>query len=76
MIEVRNLIIDCNENAKWLLDLWNSFAGGNQEYVNAPDDDTILEDTHRYIQTFHNFTKVQIYSGILAIKISYRIFLK
>lgn len=49
MIEVRNLIIDCNENAKWLLDLWNSFAGGNQEYVNAPDDDTILEDTHRYI---------------------------
>lgn len=38
-----------------ILGLWNSVAEEIKEYANAPDDDTTLEDTYRYIQTFHNF---------------------
>lgn len=38
-----------------ILGLWNSVAEEIKEYANAPDDDTTLEDTYQYIQTFHNF---------------------
>ncbi len=38
-----------------ILGLWNSIAGEIREYANAPDDDTTLEDTQQYIQTFHDF---------------------
>lgn len=38
-----------------ILGLWNSIAEEIKEYANAPDDDTTLDDTHQYIQTFHNF---------------------
>ena len=38
-----------------ILGLWNSIADEIKEYANAPDDDTTLEDTQQYIQTFHDF---------------------
>lgn len=38
-----------------ILGLWNSIADEIKEYANAPEDDTTLTDTQRYIQTFHNF---------------------
>ncbi|WP_338546576.1 hypothetical protein V1225_12005 [Emergencia sp. JLR.KK010] len=38
-----------------ILGLWNSIADEIREYANAPDDDTTLEDTQQYIQTFHDF---------------------
>lgn len=38
-----------------ILGLWNSIADEIRKYANAPDDDTTLEDTQQYIQTFHDF---------------------
>lgn len=38
-----------------ILGLWNSIADEIKEYANAPEDDTTLNDSQRYIQTFHNF---------------------
>jgi len=38
-----------------ILGLWNSIANEVEKYSNAPDDDTTLDDTLKYIQTFHNF---------------------
>lgn len=38
-----------------IVGLWNSIADEIKEYANAPEDDTTLNDSQRYIQTFHNF---------------------
>lgn len=38
-----------------ILGLWNSIADEIKEYANAPEDDTTLNDSQQYIQTFHNF---------------------
>lgn len=38
-----------------ILGLWNSIADEIKEYANASEDDTTLNDSQRYIQTFHNF---------------------
>ena len=38
-----------------ILGLWNSIADEIKEYATAPEDDTTLNDSQRYIQTFHNF---------------------
>lgn len=37
-----------------ILGLWNSIVNEIKEYSNAPEDDTTIEDTFQYIQTFHN----------------------
>lgn len=38
-----------------ILGLWNSIEAEIREYANAPDDDTTVDDSKQYIQTFHNF---------------------
>lgn len=38
-----------------ILGLWNSIADEITEYADAPEDDTTLDDSQRYIETFHNF---------------------
>lgn len=40
-----------------ILGLWNSIVEEIKEYANAPDDDTTLDDTHQYIQAFHDFDR-------------------
>ncbi|MPW24330.1 hypothetical protein GC105_00795 [Alkalibaculum sp. M08DMB] len=38
-----------------LVSLWNSISVEIANYANAPDDDTTLIDTNKYIHEFHNF---------------------
>ncbi|WP_236932676.1 hypothetical protein [Geosporobacter ferrireducens] len=38
-----------------LIGLWNCISEELEKYANAPDDDTTLIDTEKYIQKFHNF---------------------
>ncbi|MEG0681614.1 MAG: hypothetical protein RR581_08320 [Eubacterium sp.] len=38
-----------------ILGLWNSIADEIKKYSNAPDEDTTLDDSQRYIQVFHDF---------------------
>lgn len=40
-----------------ILGLWNSIVDEVDQYSNAPDDDTTLVDTTKYIQAFHDFDK-------------------
>lgn len=40
-----------------ILGLWNSIVDEVDQYSNAPDDDTTLNDTTKYIQAFHDFDK-------------------
>lgn len=38
-----------------LIGLWNCISEEIEKYANAPDDDTTLIDTEKYIQEFHDF---------------------
>lgn len=38
-----------------ILGLWNSIVPEVKKYANAPDCDTTIEDTQKYIQAFHDF---------------------
>jgi hypothetical protein len=38
-----------------ILGLWNSIVDEIKKYSNAPDDDTTIDNTQQYIETFHNF---------------------
>lgn len=40
-----------------ILGLWNSIVDEIKKYANAPDDDTTMDDSQRYIEVFHNFDK-------------------
>lgn len=40
-----------------ILGLWNSIVDEVNQYSNAPDDDTTLNDATKYIQIFHDFDK-------------------